>query len=175
MDGHPPALATEAVAELLRATPALLRAAVAALPGEAAGWHAARGEWCVNEVVGHLIEAEAHGFADRIRLLLGAEEPLLPVWDQEEIAHGRRDCRRATSDLLDEFDALREASAAFVVGLGEADLGRGGHHPDIGYLRVRDLLHEWAYHDWDHTRQLLASLQAYVRPHMGNTRRFYEL
>lgn len=43
-------------------------------PTEVAGllatWHPAEGEWCVNEVLGHLIEAEARGFAGRIRQIL---------------------------------------------------------------------------------------------------------
>ena len=38
----------------------------------------------------------------------------------------------------------------------DADLQRGGHHPQVGYLRVGDLLHEWIHHDRNHIRQMEA-------------------
>ena len=52
------------------------------------------------------------------------------------------------------------------------DLGRGGAHPKVGLLRVSDLLHEWVHHDRNHIRQMLANVQAYAWPHMGNAQRF---
>jgi hypothetical protein len=37
---------------------------------------------------------------------------------------------------------------------------------------VADLLHEWVHHDRNHLRQILASVQAFVWPHMANAQRF---
>jgi hypothetical protein len=45
-------------------------------------------------------------------------------------------------------------------------------HPDVGRLRVTDVMHEWVHHDANHDRQILANVQAAVWPHMGNARRF---
>ena len=56
-----------------------------ALPPEAAAWRPADGEWCVNECVGHVIESEKRGFAGRIRIMLGAENPGLEAWDQDGV------------------------------------------------------------------------------------------
>jgi hypothetical protein len=39
-------------------------------------------------------------------------------------------------------------------------------------VTVRDLLHEWVFHDRNHIRQILANAQARAWPSMGNTRRF---
>jgi len=36
-------------------------------------WRPAPGEWCVNEVVGHLIEADRQSFMIRIKGMLEAE------------------------------------------------------------------------------------------------------
>jgi hypothetical protein len=47
-----------------------------------------------------------------------------------------------------------------------------GHHPDVGPLRVDELLREWVHHDCNHIRQLLAVTQARVWAQMGNARRF---
>jgi hypothetical protein len=48
-------------------------------------------------------------------------------------------------------------------------------HPDVGELRIVDLLHEWLHHDRAHLAQALANVQAYVWPYMGNARKFSEI
>ena len=165
-------LAPAEVAALLPATVALLRAELAAVPERVLAWHPAPGEWCVKEVLGHLIEADRRGFTGRIRLLLDADTPALERWDPPEVARARGDCAKSTSALLDELAAMRQDAAALVRGLREADLDRGGRHPTVGLLRVRDLLQEWVHHDRNHVRQALATVQAYVWPTMGNAQKF---
>ena len=123
-------------------------------------------------MVGHLIEAERRGFAGRIRIILDAKDPALERWDQNAVARARGDDARDAGALLQELTALREEGVALVQRLGPADLGRGGHHPTVGYLRVGDLLHEWVHHDRNHLKQMLANVQAYAWPHMGNSQKF---
>lgn len=165
-------LAPGEAATLLRGSLAILEAEVAALPPPLAGWHPAPGEWCVKEVIGHLIEADRRGFSGRIRILLEARDPALQSWDQDAVARARRDCERDVRDLLREFAALREEGIALAHRLRPDDLLRGGHHPTVGYVRVGELLHEWVYHDRNHLRQVLANVQVSVWPHMGNTQKF---
>jgi hypothetical protein len=160
------------VAACLDGALTVLTAELGALPERVVGWHPAAGEWCAKEVVGHLIEAERRGFAGRIRIVLGADRPALQTWDQNDIARARRDCARPMATLLDELAGLRRDSAALVRGLREPDLDRGGDHPKVGFLRVRDLLQEWVHHDRNHIRQALANVQAYVWPAMGNSQKF---
>ena len=57
-------------------------------------------------------------------------------------------------------------------GLSQPDLARGGTHDKVGYITVRDLIHEWVHHDRNHFRQLQANIQAYVWPTMGNCQKF---
>jgi hypothetical protein len=45
-------------------------------------------------------------------------------------------------------------------------------HAVVGRVTVRNLLHEWVFHDRNHIRQLLANSQARAWPAMGNARRF---
>ena len=47
-----------------------------------------------------------------------------------------------------------------------------GIHPEVGGLRVDELLGEWVHHDRNHVRQLLAVTQARVWDQMGNARSF---
>jgi hypothetical protein len=138
-----------------------------------ASWHPAQGEWCVNECVGHVIEAEKRGFAGRIRIILGADTPALQSWDQNAVEASRHDCERKPEDVLAEFEPLRRDSLVLIRALRPEDLTRAGNHPKVGRLTVGDLLHEWIHHDGNHLRQALANLQANVFPQMGNAQRFY--
>jgi hypothetical protein len=172
MNDAPTPVTPAAVAPILRATIATLTAEVDALSAEALLWHPAPGEWCVKEVLGHLIETERRGFAGRIRIILAGQEPRLETWDQNAVAAARRDCERDGRELLGELATMRQDSARLVEGLSATDLARGGHHPTVGHLTVADLLNEWIHHDRNHVRQILANVQAYVWPHMGNAQKF---
>ncbi len=157
---------------LLEGALASLRAEVAAGPAVLMSWHPAPGEWCIKEVIGHLIEAEQRGFSGRVRIILGATDPQLQTWDQNAVARERRDCERDVHDLLRTFAAMREEGVVLARRLSPDQLARGGHHPTVGYLRVADLLHEWVHHDRNHLKQILANVQSFVWPHMGNTQKF---
>src|SRR5207244_12347475 len=65
-------LTPEQVASYLEASCALIEAELLAL-GDDASWHFDPKEWCANQVVGHIVEAEKRGFAGRIRELLAGE------------------------------------------------------------------------------------------------------
>lgn len=159
-------------AALLRGTIVILEAELAAVPSSLLTWHRASGEWCVNEVLGHLIEADRRGFAGRIRVMLtGATGPLIG-WDQNEVARERRDCERQASALLAELSTLHRGGAALVEGLQPGDLARGGQHPKVGYLSVNNVMQEWVHHDRNHVKQILANVQAYAWPAMGNAQKF---
>ena len=166
------------IADLLAATTTTVGAELAGL-GAAAGWRPAPGEWSANECVGHLIEAERRGFAGRIRRIVDAAQgdrphlpPDLEAWDPPAVAEARRDHLREPRELVDEFVALRAEGVALVRTLTQDDLARSGVHPDVGPLRVDELLGEWVHHDRNHVRQLLAVTQARVWGQMGNARRF---
>jgi hypothetical protein len=172
MNETPSRLTPSEIAHFLRAATATLSAELAGAPAPVLAWHPAPGEWCAKEVIGHLIEAERRGFAGRIRTVLASAEPKLETWDQDEVARARRDCERDGGALLAELTGLRQEGIRLVEGLRETDLARGGHHPTVGYLRVGDLLNEWVHHDRNHVRQILANVQAYAWPHMGNAQKF---
>jgi len=176
----PPILTPSHTAALLRASIATLRAEAEALGPDALRWHPADGEWCVNEVVGHIIEAERRGFAGRIQLILEQPGRKLESWDPEQVARERHDCDRDGRELIEELAALREESLRLVEELRPKQLELAGEHPDVGALhvgalRIIDLLHEWPHHDRAHVKQALSIAQAYVWPHMGNAQKFSEI
>jgi hypothetical protein len=167
-----PELAPASAAALLRAVPGMLTAELSALSQAQLSWRPAPGAWCINEIVGHLIEAEQRGFAGRIRTILAHDRPELVAWDQPAVASARGDCERDGRALLAEFAQRRADSLRLVESLLPDQLDRSGRHPKVGELRVRDLLHEWIFHDRAHIQQIHDNVKALVWPWMGNSRRF---
>jgi hypothetical protein len=162
------------IAGLLEATVTIVSDELRGL-GRDAGWRPAAGEWSANECVGHLIEADQRGFGGRIRTILAADpdSPVqLQTWDPPAVATARGDHQREPAVLIAEFAALRAESVDLVRSLRPEDLGRRGTHPEVGELRVDELLAEWVHHDRNHVRQMLAVTQARIWEQMGNAQRF---
>jgi hypothetical protein len=158
------------VADLMESTCALIEAEMNALGDEGCRFHFKDGEWCVNECVGHIIEADKRGFAGRIREFIAGKPT--QSWDQAQVARDRKDCERMSQSLWMEFMGVRNDAIALVRSLRPADLDRGGVHPTVGQLFVRGLLQEWVHHDRNHTRQLLQIQQERVYPYMENSQKF---
>jgi len=169
---EPTPLTVPEIARLLRSSTAAIDTEVQAAPPRAVRWHPAPGEWCVNEVLGHLIEADRRGFAGRVEVLLESDHQELLGWDQEVVAGGRRDCERDAAELLEELLGHRERGLRMLDGLTAAEMARSGRHPKVGELSVGDVVNEWIHHDRNHLKQILSNLQAYVWPQMGAAQRF---
>ena len=167
----PPPLAPREAAALLAATPVILRTLFDAQP-DLLRWRPAPDEWCALEVVGHLIETEERGFGGRIRAIRAEGRPRFSGWDPDSVARERRDAEGDAVALLAEFARRRVESVALVETLTSEEYNQGGDHPDVGFLTVNDLLHEWVNHDSNHLRQILANIQAYTWPNMGSAQRF---
>ncbi len=172
MSPSPAPFTTSEIATLLAAAMEAIRGEYSRLPRRVLAFRPAPGEWCILEVLGHLIETEQRGFAGRIRLIVERDGLALERWDQEQVARDRQDRERDPAVLLGEFVRLREVSLQLVERLREADLDKRGEHPTVGTLTVNDLLHEWVHHDRNHIAQMMACVQACAWPHMGNAQRF---
>jgi len=121
-DTTPAPLAPRQAAVLLGTMPIFLRAEFEAAPGEFLRWRPAPEEWCVLEVVGHLIETEERGFAGRIRTILIEERPRFTTWDPSTVARERQDEQRDPAELLAELIRRRTSGVALVETLTATDL-----------------------------------------------------
>ena len=128
----------------------------------------------MNEVVGHILEAEERGFRGRIERIIEQPGRVLLTWDQAQVTKDRHDCDKSGAELIAELVQERERSARLLSELRDSQLELSGEHPQVGELRIIDLLHEWVHHDRNHVKQALSVTQAYVWQHMGNARRFAE-
>lgn len=171
IDGLEPLTPAE-VAGFLRAARDHILIELAALGEAAVRWRPAPGEWSVNECLGHIIEADKRGFAGRLGRILEQDGVAEQGWDQIGVAAERRDNERSMSAILDEFRKGRDAAITMLEGLQPDELDRSAIHDRVGVVTIRDLLHEWVFHDRNHIRQILANTQARAWPAMGNARRF---
>ncbi len=140
---------------ILERTPATLRAL---LTGLSPGWVESNegGEsWSPYDVVGHLIHGERTDWIARARIILehGEARPFDPFdrFAQFEASRGL-----TLVELLDQFERLRRDNLETLRGmnLGEAELARGGLHPELGPVTMSQLIATWAVHDLGHIAQI---------------------
>jgi hypothetical protein len=170
-----PPLELKEIAALIQATPQTLRQELSEVSAEIWQWRPAPGEWCINEIIGHFIEADRNGFDGRIRTILAEDKPQLKPWDIGGAVAKRRDCERDGLDLVEELTVMRRASAQLITSLTPDLLDRSGIHPQVGELRVADLIYEWVHHDQNHLKQALSNIQAFVWPYLGNAQQFSDI
>lgn len=147
-----------AIARVLRATPAGLRLFCAAVEPSTLCRQPAPDEWSVGQLLGHLLDADEHAFEGRIRWMLDNPGGAIPRWSAA-VAAGERGTADDPLALLDELAGRRIGRAAFVAGLTSDQLAVGAHFPDRGEFLVSDFVVEWAWHDWDHTKQVMEILK----------------
>jgi hypothetical protein len=125
------------------------------------------GTWPAREVVAHLIHAERTDWMVRVRhILQQADSSALPAFDRA----GHKGLLEQTLDeLLDEFARERVASveALRALGLGEADMARGGVHPALGAVTLGNLVATWAVHDLNHVSQIAKAMAFQLRGEVG--------
>jgi hypothetical protein len=160
------------VLAILSATPSTLRALLDGLPDEAL--HAPNAEgWSIKDVVAHLHDAEGIAFTERITRILDEDEPFIRSIDPPARLRQYGYAERTLSDLLDDLAARRPVHVAWLRTLSVGQLQRTGQHDTAGAITPAEIVHQWAYHDLAHTRQIMEMAQAHLVDGMGSTRSFY--
>jgi hypothetical protein len=109
----------------LNAQPATLRAMLKHVSAQHAIARPAPSEWSINEVIGHLIDAERLFSFRAFHVSRGDTAPL-PSFDQDMYVPAGEYNTRTLSDLLDEFEAARISSIHLVKHLTDDMLVRIG-------------------------------------------------
>ncbi|MEM7112601.1 MAG: DinB family protein [Chloroflexota bacterium] len=159
----------QAVAALLATTPTVVTNLCAGLDDALLSWRPAPNEWCIKEVIGHLLAMDTLAFGDRIRLILSEDTPAMPGVDEKQIAIERRDNERPISELLADFARERETAVSYLQQLPTDQLHRTGTFPVDRHFRASDFLYEWPYHDYDHIKQISDIIQDAAWPHLSET------
>lgn len=89
------------------------------LPEEKGRFRYAEGKWSIQEVVGHLCDAE-RVFAYRLLRIGRGDATPLPGYDEDEFVAAANFDARTLKDLMMEFAALRRATVLLAEGLPAA-------------------------------------------------------
>ena len=163
------------VLDILASTPDKLRREIAAMPARQLRTRPAPGKWSVQEILAHLADVEELGMRSRVAALIEEDRPLLPSFDQERRAVEMRYHRRDPRQSLRSFERQRCANLKWLRTLKAAELRRSGTHEKVGEITAGEMIHEWAFHDLGHLKQIMEVKRYALWPHMGNMRAFYKL
>jgi hypothetical protein len=157
---EPTALAT------MRATVVALDALVRSASADFLERRPAPDEWSPREVLGHLLYVERL-LRDRVGAMVAdAQDTPMPKGAPAPPP-------AAPNASLAEWRRERGKTLAWLLTLGPVELERASMSPRFGRITAREQIDEWAYHDLDHLRQLLAAIEADLYPRIGGYRGLY--
>ncbi len=90
-----------------------------------ANYRYAEGKWSIKEVLGHLIDSE-RVFCYRAVAIARGETQSLPGFEQDDYVHYGNFDSRELSDLLDEYQKVREATIPLLKSFDEKDYDKRG-------------------------------------------------
>ena len=165
----------ERIFEIMESTPAKLAAEVSPLTDTELRVRPRPHCWSIVEVVAHLDDAEEFAFRSRVAAIVEEDHPLLQSFDQNRCAQEKRYIDKNAASVLASFTEQRRHNVAWLKTLATKTLMRVGAHAEVGPISANDLLHEWAFHDLGHLKQVLEIKRYGLYPHIGNLQKFYRL
>lgn len=158
------------IAATLNSTPRVLQHLLQPIDPELLAARPEPGEWCVLEVIAHLVATDRDAFRHRITSIV-AGEPEIAAFDPWTAIKARNFAAVDLEHLLTELSAEREVSTTFLDSLSPSDLNKTANYGRHGVFAAGDFAHEWPFHDQDHLQQILDILKQSYLPHMTETMR----
>jgi uncharacterized damage-inducible protein DinB len=154
--------------------PADLTAALAAAPGRlravgaglSEGQHRHRPEpdqWCLNEIMAHLLHVETELFQPRLRRILAEDHPRFAPFSPEPWARERDHSVEPFDESLQAFEWARAATLDFLRGLPEAARERVGVSGFFGPMTLQQYATHIPDHDIEHLAQMARARAASQR------------
>ena len=144
--------------EIVRATPARLKAALKGVPKAVLLFAPAPGKWSILEIVCHLRDMERDAYLERYRRILAEDTPQLPDIDGDLYSLEGDYRNQKLSDVLREWTRLRRESLRLLAGVKREQWDRAGIHETAGRLTMADLLRRHAIgNDEAHLAQIDAA------------------
>ena len=141
--------------EILARTPDLLIGWLSGLSEEWTHTNEGGETWSAYDILGHFIHGEKTDWIPRMEIILSdrADKTFVRF---DRFAQFKDSEGKTLEDLLDEFKRLRMESLERLraAGLTEADWDKEGVHPDLGTVKLSQLLATWVVHDMGHIAQI---------------------
>jgi DinB superfamily len=158
---------------VLEQTPIIIEKILLDVPESTLGWKPSSERWSVAEILAHLAHAETM-YRQRTERMSREDSPALEAYDQNAAYAAGKYSGGTGRERLKTFCHERDRSLSLLRYLPEGALGRTGQHAKLGRITLGEMLHEWAYHDLGHIRQIAEVYRAAAfYPRMGNFKNFY--
>jgi len=156
----PPAFSCADAIALMRQTAVALSPLIDAFPEARLGERPVPAEWSAAEILRHMVVVEDL-LARRVDAMVASDS----------VPHGGGPADQAEEpdarELLARWVAARGRTLERLARLTPEDLRHGAELRHWGHVSVEEQVCEWAYHDLEHLRQLLANLEAFAYPSIG--------
>jgi len=110
------------------------------------------GKWSIKEVIGHLVDTERIMSYRALRIARGDETPI-PGFEQDDYVRAANFDARPFAEIMNEFQAVRQATLTLFRSFDEAALSRRGTASDLA-VSARALTHIVAGHERHHINVL---------------------
>ncbi len=157
----------KAIAVLTR-TPQVLHNLLLDLPQEWTHRNEGPDTWSPFDIVGHLIHGEQTDWLPRTRIILGdADDKTFVPFDR--FAQFEQSKGKSLDALLEEFERLRNENLIQLkaLNLSENDLNKQGTHPELGPVKLKELLAAWVTHDLGHIVQISRVMAKQYKDEVG--------
>jgi|RhiMetdeSRZDD1v2_1073273.scaffolds.fasta_scaffold90327_6 DinB family protein len=148
------ALAVPELTAALAATPPAIAAVARGLGVDALRWRPREGEWCITEVLAHLLDLERTLFLPRLRRIVDEHRPFFEVFDVEAWARARDHRVRDFTADLEAFAAARAETIRFLDALPDGAAERLGLSGHFGPVTLAQYATHAADHDLEHAAQM---------------------
>ena len=125
-------------------------------------------EWCLLEVVCHLLDEEIEDFRERVKHVLTVpDRPLRPI-SPEEWPKQRNYMGQEFDSVVSGFLKERAKSIQWLNSLQEPKWDQTVDHPEVGPRSAKKFLFNWLAHDYHHIRQINRICHAYLKFSSGD-------
>lgn len=149
---YPQTVSAEEREEMLRriaSAPARLRAVVAELTDAQLDTPYREGGWTARQVIHHLPDSHMNSYV-RFKLALTEDEPIIRPYDEAAWASLRDSAETPAETSLSMLDALHARWVTLMRHLTDGQWKRTMRHPQIGLLRLDQVLALYAWHGDHH-------------------------
>lgn len=135
--------------EPLRALPGDLREELKGITEAEASYRRAPDEWCIKEIVGHLMDA-AEAYHKRLYMMSTQTDPILQPYDQDALVVEHAYMSRPIPDMLEDLEVHRARTVRLLTTLVNWNWARTGQHLRTGRTSIRQMVEYIVEHEGAH-------------------------
>jgi DinB superfamily len=158
----------EPAVEILSRTPETLNRLLRGLPEPWLYNNEGPDTWSPFDIVGHLIHGEVTDWIPRARIILeyGESRAFEPF---DRFAQRERSKGKTPGELLDEFAELRRSNLTTLeqMNITPNQMSLSGTHPELGSVKLSELLATWVAHDLGHVAQIVRVMSRQYTDEVG--------